>query len=71
MRYVVFLFMVLLLAVIFIEGLMIIDQEIRIDKMQGQVDYTTGNVDNMIERANNVLREFEGHYATSSPDVKL
>lgn len=45
----------LMVLVIFVEGIMIIDQEIRINAMKKKVQEVTGEVDKTIERANQFI----------------
>jgi len=51
MRTIIGLFIVLLLLLVFMEGIMIIDQERRIDKLSNQVEYRMGRTDALLDRA--------------------
>lgn len=55
MRVIAFLFVILLIAVIFVEGIMIIDQEARIDQMKSRVDETITEADNLINKLNTLI----------------
>jgi len=60
------LFVALLFIIIFVEGIMIIDQELRIKAMKERVREVTGEVGETIERANQFISMQEAEKATSS-----
>lgn len=55
-----------MILIIFIEGIMIIDQEIRINAIKKKAQEVTGEVEKTIERANQFISTYELAPATSS-----
>lgn len=59
MKIVFYLFIVLLIMVIFVGGIAIIEQEVRMDKLKKRVEETSSKVDATVKRANALMDAHE------------